>query len=80
VNEYRVSYVRGRVPIWRIQSGDATDVALTPEDAIKIIGKMVISNYERSGGEFRVLWDGVPPNFSAPDVETINIEDVSLSH
>lgn len=80
MNEFRVSYVRGKVPLWRIQHGDTIDIALTPEDAMRLIGRIVISNYDRSGGEFKVLWDGVPVGFSAPDVETINIDDISPLH
>jgi hypothetical protein len=80
VREFRVSYVIGKFPIWRVQNGEDTDIALTPEDAMRIIGKMVISDIDRSGGEFKVLWDGVPSGFSAPDVESITVEDVTLLH
>lgn len=80
MNDFRVSYVGGRVPLWKIQHGDTTDIALTPEDALRVVGRMLSAGYDRNGGDFRVLWDDVPFGTEIPDLEAVTEKDSSPSH
>jgi hypothetical protein len=81
VKDYRVSYVDGKVPYWRIQSGGSVDIALTADDVMAQIGQMLESSYDPLGdGRFRVLWDKVPDGFSAPDLNLILSEEPTASH
>ena len=81
VNTYRVTRVTGKIPLWRIEHDGASDVALTEEDTMSIIGEWLQKDYEAGkGGEFRILWDGDPLGFKAPDLGTIFGDDASRSH
>jgi hypothetical protein len=81
VKDYRVSYVDGKVPYWRIENGRSVDIALTADDVMAQIGQMLESSYDPLGdGRFRVLWDKVPDGFSAPDLNLILSEEPTASH
>ena len=81
VKDYRVSYIEGKIPYWRIQSGIVVDIALTAEDVMAQIGEMLESSYDPLGdGKFRVLWDKVPDGFSAPNLDLILSEEPTASH
>jgi hypothetical protein len=67
--------------MWHIEHDGSTDIALTEEDTMSIIGAWLQKDYESGkGGEFRILWDGVPAGFKTPDLETIFSEIPSLLH
>jgi len=81
VNEYRVTRITGKIPLWRIEHDGASDIALTEEDTMAIIGTWLQQDYEAGkGGEFRILWDGVPLGFKAPDLEAMFGDDPSRLH
>lgn len=81
VNEYRVTRITGKIPLWRIEHDGASDIALTEEDTMAIIGTWLQQDYEAGkGGEFRILWDGVPLGFKAPSLDEIFNDPPSLSH
>lgn len=81
VNEYRVTRIKGKVTLWRIEHEGASDIALTEEDAMAIIGTWLQAAYEAGkGGEFRILWDGVPLGFKVPDLGLIFSDQPSLLH
>jgi hypothetical protein len=67
--------------VWRIEHEGSSDIALTEEDAMAIIGEWLKAGYESGrGGEFKILWDGVPFGFQVPDLELIFTEHPSRSH
>ncbi len=81
MKDYRVSYVDGKIPHWRIQSDGVIDIALTANDVMARIGEMIVLSYENAGdGKFRVFWDKVPVGFSVPDLDLILAEGPTLSH
>lgn len=81
MHEYRVTRISGKIPVWRIEHDGAADLALTEEDAMAIIGRWLKSEYaEGKGGDFKILWDGVPMGFVAPDLELIFSDQPSVSH
>ena len=81
MKDYRVSYIDGKLPYWRIQSGSSVDIALTAEDAMAQIGEMLEASYDPLGdGKFRVLWEKVPDGFSVPDLDLILSEEPTASH
>jgi hypothetical protein len=81
VNEYRISYIAGKIPHWKIQHGDRMDIALTAEDAMIQVGEMLTDGREDIGdGKFRVLWDSVPAGFNVPDIQSIFSDKVIPSH
>jgi hypothetical protein len=80
VNDFRVRYIRGKVPHWLIQYSDGRDIALTPEDALRAIGRTVIARYDRFGGEFTVTWDDAPRGFQVPDIEGATEDEPILPH
>lgn len=72
MQDYRVVYVRGKVPVWRVEGANRIDIALTAEDALSLIGEMVKSGLSNnSEAEFRVFWDSVPAGFTVPDIENV---------
>lgn len=74
-------YVRGKVPVWRVEGANRTDIALTAEDALSLIGEMVKSDIGEEGEqEFRVFWDAVPAGFTVPDIENVLGGDESATH
>lgn len=79
--EYRVVYVRGKVPLWRVEGANQTDIALTAEDALSLIGEMVkLDLGDKVEQEFRVFWDAVPAGFTVPDIEHVLGGDESTTH
>ena len=81
MHEYRVTRVNGKVPHWRIDAGSTSDLALTEEDAMSIIGQMLQDAYEKgSDGDFCILWEGVPSGFRTPDIELVFSDLSSVSH
>jgi len=81
VNEYRVIRVSGKIPHWRIEHDGSADIALTEEDAMGIIGNWLQKEYEAGkGGDFTILWDGVPMGFVTPDLDLIFTDRPSVSH
>jgi hypothetical protein len=68
VVNYRITRVNGKVPHWRIECGAQTDLALTTEDAMSIVGEWL---RKREGGEFRILWENTPVGFEVPDLEYV---------
>lgn len=81
MNDYRVTRITGKVPMWRIEHDGASDIALTEEDTMAIIGTWLKQDYEAGrGGEFRILWDGVPAGFIAPDLGQVFGSETSPQH
>ncbi len=67
--------------MWHIEHDGASDIALTERDTMSIIGEWLQKDYEAGkGGEFRILWDGVPLGFKAPDLEVMFGDDPSRLH
>ena len=80
VNEYRVTRVKGNIPHWRIEHDGSSDIALTPEDAMGIIGDMLKTDFESGkGGEFKIMWENTGLGFVAPELEKI-FTDASSVH
>lgn len=81
MHEYRVTRVNGKIPHWRIDAGSISDLALTEEDAMGIIGQMLKDAFEQGqGGDFRILWEGVPKGFKTPDLDLVFSDPSSVSH
>jgi len=81
VNDYRVTRVNGKIPHWRVEHNGVSDIALTEQDAMFIIGEWLKSGLESGkGGDFRILWEATPKGFITPDIELVFSEEVSLSH
>lgn len=80
MNEYRVTCVKGKIPHWRVEHNGASDIALTPEDAMVVIGGWLKKDVESGkGGEFRIMWENTWLGFIAPELETI-FNDPSSVH
>lgn len=80
MNEYRVTCVKGKIPHWRIEHNGASDIALTPEDAMGVIGDMLKKDFESGkGGEFKIMWENTALDFVAPELEMI-FSDPSSVH
>lgn len=81
MNDYRVTRINGKIPHWRVEHDGASDIALTEEDAMFIIGEWLKHGFEAGqGGDFRILWEGTPKGFIAPDLDLVFSEEVSLLH
>lgn len=81
MNEYRVKRISGNLPMWRIEHDGSSDIALTEQDTMLVIGDWVQRDYEAGkGDEFLILWDNVPMGFRVPALETMFGDEPSRLH